>query len=484
MADTAGVTQQLTDFVAGTRYSNLTAQVIDYTKLIILDTLICGIAAGGQKRTQMMNAVVRRQGGVAEASVFGLPGKYPAGMAAMANAECMNCLDADDTFFTQSHFAAFNVASALAEGQRDNASGEDIILAVAVGFDINARLNLASQMFYAMDDGSVQWSSRAGMGFAAFGAASSAAVVRDLDPEQCSNMFGLLNWMAPTANVTTVSQRRNNPSLKYGDYPGATRSAFMALDLAEEGYIAEHSCLDGEGFLHAQGSLAVDNDLLVEALQEKWWILETSVKYYPSCRYTHGPIDMLRQLMATENIGADDIDEIVVRMNPMGYALSFFRDPAKSIPPDHRAPLDGAFNIPYVMALAALEYTPGPQWYSDETLADPKVWELAARISTAEDISARDEVKQALSQKIRRFRKSPASMTVRAGGQEFLCESEYANGDPWTEETHASWDSVTAKFHNFCSQLLSADEIDDIVRQVRNLERVNNIADSPFLQFS
>ena len=96
-------------------------------------------------------------------------------MGGMANAEIMNLLDADDTFFTSSHFAAFNVAGALAECQRLGRSGRELILGTAVGFDVNARLNLASIVMGEGTDGSFEWASVSGMGFAAFGTAASAA---------------------------------------------------------------------------------------------------------------------------------------------------------------------------------------------------------------------------------------------------------------------------------------------------------------------
>ncbi|AMN47784.1 hypothetical protein ACG33_11885 [Steroidobacter denitrificans] len=451
---------------------------MDYTKLVILDTLICGIAAGGLERSRMMHDVVRGLGGPAEASIFGMSERVPAAHAAMANAEIMNLLDADDTFFTSSHFAAFNVAGALAEAQRLGRSGRDLILGMAVGFDINARLNLASVVLGEAADGSFQWAGVNGMGFAAFGTAASAAAVRGvLSREQLRNMFGLAAWTAPTPVVSKVTTRLDHLSFKYANYPGAALGGMMALALAERGYVGDQECLDGEGFIRAQGSLSTDHELMVEELGQKWWILETCIKYYPSCRYTAGPIDMLRRLMHKEKLAAKDIERIEIRMHPMGYALRIFREPPRSIAADHRAPLNGAFNIPYVMALAALGRTPGPQWYAPENLADPEVWNLASRIVTTEDESARDDVLHAFREtRIRRFRKTPASMKVWAKGQEFTCESEYADGDPWTEATHATWDSVRGKFRNFCSHLLPDSRIDALVEQIRGLERIEDVA--------
>lgn len=217
--------------------------------------------------------------------------------------------------------------------------------------------------------------------------------------------------------------------------------------------------------------------MLVEELGEKGWILETCIRYYPACRYTAGPVDMLRRLMREQGLNAEDIEKIEIRMHPMGYALRIFQEPPKVIATDYRAALNGAFNISYVMVLAALGRTPGPRWYSEKNLKDPEIWKLAARIVTAEDESARDDVVCAFREtRTRRFRKTSAAMSVWVSGEEHRCDAEYADGDPWTPKPPATWDSVEQKFQNFCSRLMPSDEIRGLIDCVRNLESVSDVS--------
>ena len=423
-------------------------------------------------RSQMMLRVLEQFGGAPDSTVFGSDRRFPVALATMANAEIMSYLDADDTFFTSSHFAAFNVAAALAEAERCNAPGERLILAVALGFDVNARINLSSEVIRQTKEGELQWAELQGMGFAAMGTAVTSAVLRGLDYAQMCNTLGLVAYQAPAPVFNTTAARRKHHSLKYANYPGTAFAGVMSAMMAEQGYNTEHSCLDNGAFIRAQGCLASVDDLLLDDLGSKWWIQETAVKYYPSCRYTHGPIDMLMQLMAEERLSADDIEECTIYINPMGYALLFFREPATSLDPDHCAPLSGAFNIPYVMALAALGRRPGPDWYSETTLRDAAVWELARRFTVAPDEKGRNEVVAALGEKIRRFRKTPASIRVKARGQSFHREIEYVNGDPWSDATRASWASVAHKFHEFCHDILDPAEIDKVVENFQRLETV------------
>ena len=314
------ITQTIADFASSTRFEDLPSDVVDYAKLLILDTLICGLSAGRMPRTVMMHRLLDEFGGKEESVVFGSRRRYPAALASMANAEIMNCLDADDTFFTSSHFAAFNVATALAEAERSNASGKDLVLAVVLGFDINARINLASEVIRQNEDGELQWAELQGMGFAAMGTAVTSGVLRGLDREQMRNALGLVSYAAPNPVVNTTSARRKHHSFKYANYSGTAFAGVMSAMLAGQGYNAEQSCLDAAAFIRAQGCLASVDELLLEDLGRKWWITETAIKFYPSCRYTHGPIDMLTSLMAEEGLKADDIEESTIFINPMGYA--------------------------------------------------------------------------------------------------------------------------------------------------------------------
>lgn len=475
MSEQLNTTRRLADFVANTTYADLGEEVIEYTKMIILDTLICGIAAGSMERSRMMHEIVRRQGGVAQASIFGIEGRYPAPLAVMANAEMMNALDADDTFFSSSHFAAFNVAAALAESQKSRAGGKQMILGTAVGFDVNARLNLASQVFVEDADGQVRWSKVMGMGFSSFGTAATAASIRGLDSAKTRNLFGLLSSFAPTPTVNTMGERTELPSFKYANYAATAHAGMLALDFADVGYTANQTCLDGDGFLLAQGCLGADEALLLEDLGKNWWILETAVKYYPSCRYTHGAIDLLLGLMHEESITAQMIERVEVRMNPMAYAHRLFRDPARSIAFDHCAPFSGQFNIPYVLALAALGIPRGPRWYEQETLADTNVWNLAHRIQTTEDPDAMDEVRKSRSERIKRFRKSPASIKVRANGREYERRCDYVSGDPWSEPTRVTWSALEAKLASFCDGIMSPSQMADLVRTAKTLEAVDDL---------
>lgn len=470
-------TQQLADFVVDTPYEALSPEVIDVTKLLILDSLICGIGAGRVERTRMLHRVLERLGGSPDASVFGLDRRVPSVWAAAANAEIMNFLDADDTFYNATHFAVFNVAAAIAEAQRLGATGREVIRAVALGYDINSRLELANRKI-EVREGKLHWSSIQGMGYAAFGTAASAGVIAGFDREKMRNTFGLTAWGAPTPTAAGMHTRTAFNTFKCANNAAAAHAGMLSALLADEGYVGDQDVLDASpGFLEAQGAVATDRELMMEGLGEKWWILEAAVKYYPSCRYTHGPIDAIRELMQREKLAPEEIERIEVRINPMAYGMKIFGAPLDQIPRDHRGALSSEFNIPYVLALAALGRTPGPGWHTQENLQDPKVRALAARVHLALDPQLADEAVRAVRDtRIGRFPKTRRSLTIRAKGRDHVFEGDYASGDPWSPETKPSWDRVRQKLHEFCDGILPERSRNELADRIQGLDTVRNVS--------
>lgn len=474
---TSLLTERIADFAAARNVRALPPEVADYTGLIVFDTLVCGLAAARMERTRMAHKVIDRLGGPEEATVFGRSTKAPAAVAAAFNSEITYALDADDTLFNSAHFATIVVSSALAEAERVGASGDNLLRAVAVGYDMTARLNLACS-FMEVVDGKMKWSELFGSGYGTLGTVVSAGLVSGVSRDRMIHALALAAATAPTARNTHNTERTELATYKYCPNMHVVQAGMTALILAEAGYLGEPDLLDLEpGFFEAQGFRSVRREAITEDIGDHWWILDSAVKYYPACRYTGAPIDALRALVREHGWGPDDIEHIEVRLNPGAYSQRVFHTPATSIEPDHRAAIHGAFNIPYLLALAVLQITPGPAWFDPIHTQDPKVWDIASRIVTAPDPELdRDWGDAVADSTIGRPRRTRASMTVRARGREYAVDTEFTRGDPWTPETRADWDSVMSKAVDFCGDLVSVERLERLARTVRDLGSVQNVA--------
>ena len=472
------------DFALAIAPQAVPQDVLDYSKIVLMDTLVCGLAAARLERSRITGCVASRLGGPAEATVFGLPQRVASANAAYANAEMMNALDADETFFNAAHFAAIVTAAALAESERVGCSGADLLRGFLAGFEVNARLNLASKLM-EYDGDRFRWSALAGTGADSLGAAVAAGSIGGHTREQMINAMGLAGWTAPAPKAADMANRDTFNSFKYAPYGCVAQTGIMAAMLAQEGYVGERDVLDKTpGFFEAQGFMGAYRELL-DCGSGKWWILDTALKPYPSCRFTHAAIDAVLGFQQQHGVRVEDIQQIEIRLNPIAYSTWFFRNPAASIVADHRAPLHGAFNIPYITALALLGHRRGPDWYAAERLADESVWQLARRISTLPDeglaASWREDL---LHSPIHRPRFNRALVSITVGGQRHEIASDFNQGDPWSDATRADWNWVRSKMQDFLAGIMPEQQQDRLLSLMMNLETVNNVRNeiSPLLE--
>lgn len=470
------VTQRLGRFVTDTAFDQLPSDVVDYTKLLVLDSIACGLGASRMERTRMGHAVAARLGDAAEATLFGMDRLVPATHAASANAEIMNLLDADDTFFNSAHFVILNVAAALAEAERTGAAGAELVRAVAVGFDVSARFNLASS-FMTFEDGEFRWSELFGSGYAAMGAAASAGVVVGLDAARMADALALVAGTAPGARNSNAWVRREYASYKHAPNYNLVQNAMTSVLLAENGYRGELDLVDlVPGFIEGQGFVSRNMEPLTKDLGGQWWIRDSAVKFLPSCRYTHAPAHTLERFMAEEGLSASDIESVEVRLNPAAYSMAVFSEPERSFDPaDHRSPMHAQFNIPFVLANVALGRRPGAGWYTPENLVDREVWAVADRITTAADPSLAEEWDADINDGVGRPRRTRGSLTIRAGGRELQVDEDFAPGDPWSQATAPTWARVEQKLRDFCHDLVPGEQLGELVRVVRELDKVEDV---------
>jgi 2-methylcitrate dehydratase PrpD len=72
----------------------------------------------------------------------------------------------------------------------------------------------------------------------------------------------------------------------------AAANAFYVRPLASEGFKGPGEALKGIGVFSRLFSI-LKPERAIESLGEKWETLELAVKPYPSCRYSHAPLDGL-----------------------------------------------------------------------------------------------------------------------------------------------------------------------------------------------
>jgi 2-methylcitrate dehydratase PrpD len=288
--------------------------------------------------------------------------------AAFGNALRIDSLDCHDGFRPNKGHAGATVvpaalaAAAVAAAASAPVSGAELLTAVVIGYETACRAGLAVHGTYSPAyHGSGAW--------AAVGAAAAAARILRVPAGGVDAVMGAAEYYGPMSPILRCTA---NPSIvKDGAGAGAWAAA-MALAM------------------HAQGmsglpSLFVDEPLGREQIATfgaDWLILRQYFKLYPTCRWTHPPVEALVRIRAEHGFDAADVEQIEVESFAETATLMRF-------PPSDS---DGAqYCLPWALAAVLTDGALGVEQILPARLADPGIIALGRRVAVraAPDIQAR-----------------------------------------------------------------------------------------------
>ena len=334
----------LAQHVCRTRYGDLPASAVECARRDILDTFGCMLGGSGSPGIDELCAVIGDWGGRAESRVLLRGIRLPAPQAALLNASMGHALDFDDTLDTGGsiHPGVSVLAAALAMADRlDGISGQDLLLAVALGLDVSCRIAFAS----TLDRG---WHRTAAIGV--FGATAAAGKLLGLTAEQMLNAFGIAYSQA-AGNRQCILDGALTKRLQAGQ--AASAGVFAAV-LAQTGFTGAHNIFNGRfGFFELYQPNGHDAALLLRDLGKVFCGEALSYKPYPCGRPLHAAIDAALAARAALGItAADDIAAVTIEADPAGHADQFAAGPTKRRPTQV---VEAQFAQPFLVATALVK---------------------------------------------------------------------------------------------------------------------------------
>lgn len=315
-----------------------------WMRLLLLDYY--AVTAGGASRKSAAAAraavqISAERNTFFPATLHGVGGFVTVDDAALVNGITAHGLELDDTFEESSlHPAVVLFPAVLAAADADGYSVANVLRATAVGYDVMCSVGVLLGAAEAYDRG-FHPTGVAG----ALGVAAAAAALFSLDEDQTVNALGLAANMA-AGSLEFLSDGSWTKRLNAGH---AAATGLRAAKLASAGFTAPETALEGrDGFLRQYGHGLVEGRMLrLEFGQGAW---ETSIKFYPCCRYMHGNIDLLRDIHDEyQGLALADIESINVAVIKAGATLV-------SEPPERKlvvgTPVDAQFNMPFGAAVA------------------------------------------------------------------------------------------------------------------------------------
>lgn len=368
-------TQKLASYVAKISYHDLPKSTLSAAKIRILDCLGCMLGAcvleAGKKITQLFESFK----GKGEATAIGVGRKLPSPNAAYVNSYLANLLDFDDTYVAVGHPGAVVIPAALSVVQKTNASGKDLLNAIVVSYDVAIRIG--SAMIPSQKQAEHVW----GQSPLIFGAVAGAAKLLDLDEDKIADAFGLAGISAPLPFVRKFGLNERPVSWLKNNFGWVAMGGVLAGLLAKEGFNGNRTILDGEnGFWRMAGSDQCEFERIVSGLGESFKIEQVGLKPYPACRYIHPTIDAVYDILEHREIEVSQIKRIVVQVCSRSVKDFTVYEPVDIV--------DGQFSIPYAVAMALLNKTPGLDWLRESNLHDPGVLEVARKVYVKADPKA------------------------------------------------------------------------------------------------
>src|SRR3981189_3726396 len=137
-------TRCLSEYIAEALRRPLPEDVAEKGRHHVLDTLAAMVSGSQLRPGRMAIGHVTALGGVPEASIIGTPVRTSAVHASLANGMLAHADETDDSHApSRTHPGCAVIPAALAIAERQRASGEQLLRAVVLGYDVCARVNRA-----------------------------------------------------------------------------------------------------------------------------------------------------------------------------------------------------------------------------------------------------------------------------------------------------------------------------------------------------
>lgn len=438
----AGLSNELARFIRETRYEDLPADVVEFTKLCILDWLSSALAGEKKIPVQMIRSMVEELGGHAQATLV-TGGKSSVANAALLNGAASHIVELDDIHKASIiHAATVVVPAALAIGEWKRKSGRDLITAVAIGYDVCFRVGEAvspSHYFY--------WHNTATCG--TFGSAAATAKLLDLNEEQIVHALGNAGTQA-AGLWEFIEDGAMSKQLHTGK---AAMNGLMAALLAEKGFTGASKILEGRrGFFNAM-SEQYDATRITADLGEKFKIVENSFKIHAACRHTHHAIDLILDILKEQSIQPEQVTGIRVKTYQVALNLTDNIEP-KTI-------YAAKFSLQYCTALAFIKKSAGLYDFNEETLWDPSIRSFMNKI----EVLTEPEIDAAYPNKW-----GAQVEVVLRGGQTIVRRTDYPKGDPELPVT----EELAEKFRSL-TQDRSSEVVEGYIERVMDLEHMVDV---------
>lgn len=366
MADST-LTQALATFARETSPHDVPPVAMHAARRTMLD--FCGVALAGSKHPATLSlrrTLLLNSEGIS--SIIGTSERTSPFEAAQINGFAAHIFDWDDTILpARAHFGATLLPAIFAESARHEWTLREGLVALAIGFEIAARLSAA--LYPSIHDN--RWHTTSVIG--PIGVAAALGRLLGRSATQIAHSMGL------AANGASGLMSSFGTPAKALNVGRASAWGLLSAHLGAE--METHpDTLEAGGFIRCFANGSKTGDVMAE-LGRSWAIERNGFKPYPCGFVAHPAIDALLELRMAASDRA--LGHIALHVAPVAIELMGRQAPANE--------LEAKFSLSYVAAIAWLEGNVSPNAFAEDVVINPRVRDISQRLSITPQASIGQE---------------------------------------------------------------------------------------------
>lgn len=447
-------TRGIASFVSGLRYEEIPEEVRNRIKLLILDSLGCGLYASRLPWSRIVVETLRRLDTSSACAVWGTSEKLSAPHAALVNGTMVQGYEIDDVHRKGIlHVGAVTLPAIMAVAEiRPKMSGRDLLTAAVAGYEIGPRVGMCMGPEHIGQG----WHSGATTGV--FSAAGGAASALGLSEEQAIHAIGIAGTQS-----SGLMAAQYGAMVKRMHAGRSSQSGLYGALLAENGFTGIVNVFESPygGFCttFSRSPDRFDMSELTSGLGERYETMNISLKYYSCVATNHTTLDSLRAIQKKRPFKADEVNRIRV----WGHQITVDH---VGWPYRPQGVTSAQLNLPFCVATLLLEGDVFVDQFSEKMIKDPARMALAEKVEVIHDpeITAMG----------REFRHLVRVEVTLMDGAVLKESAEAYRG---SEKNFGTDADIIDKFEKLATHILPRGQVDRLRDTVLGLEKVERAMD-------
>jgi aconitate decarboxylase len=440
-------TRRIADFVSQLRFEQIPEHVRERAKLLILDSLGCGIYGAKLEWCRILQQTFGDLDASRTTSIWGTAQKLSSTNAALVNGTQVQGFELDDVHRDGVlHCGAVTLPTLIAVAESHAPmTGRDFLAAAIAGYEIGPRVGRCMGQEHIGQG----WHSGATLGVFSAGAAAARAL--KLDPEQTVHALGIAGTQA-----AGLMAAQYGAMVKRMHAGRSAQSGLYGALLAKAGFTGIRDVFEAPyGGFCTTFSRSTDRfnlEALSAGLGSEWETMRVALKFYSCVGSNHTTLDAIRDIRKRRPFKLEELDRITVH--------------GSRVTADHvgwpykpEGLTSAQLNLPYCVATLLLEGDVFVDQFTEAAVYDRARIELSRKVEVIEDpeITARGA----------RFRHM-VKVNVKLQDGSMLTETREAPRG--SEHSFAPAEDIVEKFRKLTRAAMPKGQQDGLVEAVLRIE--------------